>query len=268
VLLGVSLLGLALSGPLAAFYQQGRWPLAAGTLQQHVGSTRIDLHPPTGRVTIYQPGHWPHTIQLGVKQPTFEDPFTFASEAPPTDDLTGDGVPEVLLRSFTHAGSHATGERLVLINLDSPPTIILDQHDTYRSAETRWQDLDGDGRFELVQSEQASCQEQEVGMASIWQYDPQTRTYAYASPQFPAYYEPMIRGATRAISETQAFLNVCLVNDLILLYLYQGRAEAGWQVWTRLLDQLEQQGALTAEDRQRRFDPATFRADVENSFKY
>jgi hypothetical protein len=150
-------------------------------------------------------------------------------------DITGDGVPELVVERYSGGASCCLS--YVVLTLGEELTSIDLPLDT--PCEASFRDLDGDGIFEVIACDDVlhcrfcSCAGSPLPTV-VLKY---TRELGYipASTQFPEIYDPDIPGyRARAESwsgevfEEQDPTGRCLVLPLVLAYLYSGRASEAW----------------------------------------
>ncbi len=155
-------------------------------------------------------------------------------------DLTGDGTPELVVKTFT-GGAHCCFNT-VIFSLGSTLTKLLDTPPGNCAGEL--QDLDGDGRYEFLTCDDGFAYvycpyAASPSVTAVLAYEPE-RGYAPASPRFADVYAPAIAAHTQlaeaaqpgALGEWDATTK-CAVLPLVLDYLYSGQSERAWDALDR-----------------------------------
>ncbi len=143
----------------------------------------------------------------------------------PQIDVTGEGEPDVML--LTRGGGSHCCSGVLVYNLGSPLTRVLDLTSTTTSGTASFDDLDGDGRYEALTREWLTGFACSAPSAqAVLSFEP-GRGYAPASPRFPAAYAVEIARLTEAaksLAQRQGHTGVCGVLELTAAYLYSGQS--------------------------------------------
>lgn len=148
----------------------------------------------------------------------------------PAVDLTGEGEPDVVLRTDVDtASAHCCGGTVVY-NLGAAPRLVLALAEPpyqYTGSAT-FADLDGDGRFEALARDALTGPEcSQPSVPVVLAYDPGVGAYVGASPRFPdAYADELARLTARAEASIELTRDgyVCDVYEIVVANIYLGRA--------------------------------------------
>jgi hypothetical protein len=156
-------------------------------------------------------------------------------------DLTGEGNPDVVVRSYT-GGAHCCFSTTVY---DLGPDLRKVLETPLSNCDGTFEDLDGDGVAEFVTCDDvfayAYCPFASSPVVQVvLQYDPARGSYLPASSRFPALYAEIVdRHLPQAESAQAGELGEwdgtakCAVLPLVLDYLYTGQTEAAWSALGR-----------------------------------
>lgn len=151
----------------------------------------------------------------------------------PVIDLTGEGNPDVMIRT-RNGGSHCCGG-VILYDLGEQPREVLMISGGFGSMEGSWldaepfHDLDGDGIYEIIGRESVDL-DCTVPQAKIILKFENGRYYNIGA-LYPEQYQDEIKTFRERIEKaaTDAF-PYCALAELMLTYIYSGQEELGWAV--------------------------------------
>jgi hypothetical protein len=169
-------------------------------------------------------------------------------------DITGDGVPELVVERYSGGASCCFS--CVVLRLGEELTRISLPLDS--STQATFRDLDADGTPEVIGTDDSfrcvlCCCANSPLPTVVLRYD-RERGYVPAGPDFPEIYDAEIpeyqakaEGVWNGPFEEQDPTGRCYILPLVLAYLYSGRAAAAWEALAQYSPSTADADALRAE---------------------